>query len=77
MSFFSNLFIASAEAQLVDKATDEMLIGPDWSLNMEIADAVALSEDGPAVSKEVVKALRKRLSHKDCLLYTSPSPRDS
>ncbi|PAN20618.1 hypothetical protein PAHAL_3G336900 [Panicum hallii] len=46
----------------VDKATNELLLGPDWTLNIDICDAVN-SDHGQA--KEVIKALKKRLQHKN------------
>ncbi|KAL6630992.1 hypothetical protein ACP70R_028332 [Stipagrostis hirtigluma subsp. patula] len=46
----------------VDKATNELLLGPDWTLNIDICDAVN-SDHGQA--KEVVKALKKRIQHKN------------
>ncbi|KAJ1262365.1 hypothetical protein BS78_09G101900 [Paspalum vaginatum] len=46
----------------VDKATNELLLGPDWTLNIDICDAVN-SDHGQA--KEVIKALKKRIQHKN------------
>ncbi|KAG8067698.1 hypothetical protein GUJ93_ZPchr0005g14526 [Zizania palustris] len=53
---------AASAAVRVDKATSELLLGPDWTLNMDICDAVN-SDHGQA--KEVIKALKKRLQHKN------------
>ncbi|EFJ08768.1 hypothetical protein SELMODRAFT_44205, partial [Selaginella moellendorffii] len=49
-------------ASLVDKATSDLLIGPDWGRNLEICDAL---NNDPGQAKEVVKAARKRLAHKN------------
>eukprot|EP00267_Zea_mays_P022909 XP_008648085.2 uncharacterized protein LOC100382593 isoform X1 [Zea mays] len=46
----------------VDKATNELLLGPDWTLNIDICDAVN-SDHGQG--KEVIKALKKRIQHKN------------
>lgn len=46
----------------MDKATNELLLGPDWTLNIDICDAVN-SDHGQA--KEVIKALKKRIQHKN------------
>nr|CAB3461807.1 unnamed protein product [Digitaria exilis] len=46
----------------VDKATNELLLGPDWTLNIDICDAVNF-DHGQA--KEVIKALKKRIQHKN------------
>ncbi|GAB4856276.1 hypothetical protein Ancab_014204 [Ancistrocladus abbreviatus] len=53
---------SSPAAVKVDKATSELLIGPDWTINMEICDAV---NSDHWLAKDVVKTLKKRLQHKN------------
>ncbi|KAG6469903.1 TOM1-like protein 6 isoform X1 [Zingiber officinale] len=54
---------SSASATVrVEKATSDLLMGPDWTLNMDICDSVN-SDHWQA--KDVVKALKKRLQHKN------------
>ncbi|XBI35675.1 hypothetical protein VPH35_121335 [Triticum aestivum] len=51
-----------AAAVRVEKATSDLLLGPDWSLNIDICDG-ANSDHGQA--KEVIKTVKKRLQHKN------------
>ncbi|XP_073113417.1 TOM1-like protein 6 isoform X2 [Elaeis guineensis] len=52
---------SSSASVRVEKATSDLLIGPDWTLNMEICDSIN-SDQWQA--KDVVKAVKKRLQHK-------------
>ncbi|KAL8517121.1 hypothetical protein ACS0TY_015368 [Phlomoides rotata] len=51
----------SSAAVRVDKATSEFLIGPDWTLNIDICDIVNSNQ---MLAKDVVKAVKRRLQHK-------------
>ncbi|KAK1398124.1 vacuolar protein sorting-associated protein 27 [Heracleum sosnowskyi] len=46
----------------VEKATSEFLNGPDWTINIDICDAINLNN---WLAKDIVKALKKRLQHKN------------
>ncbi|VAH65496.1 unnamed protein product [Triticum turgidum subsp. durum] len=53
---------ARQAASRVDKATSHLLMGPDWAVNLEICDIINADV---WQTKDVVKAVKKRLQHKD------------
>ncbi|KAJ0986049.1 hypothetical protein J5N97_004405 [Dioscorea zingiberensis] len=48
-------------ASLADRATSDLLIGPDWAMNVEICDI--LNHD-PGQGKETARVLRRRIGNK-------------
>ncbi|XP_074564816.1 TOM1-like protein 6 [Curcuma longa] len=46
----------------VEKATSHLLVGPDWTMNMDICDTV---NNDQWQAKEVLKAIKKRLQNKN------------
>ncbi|KAF5471463.1 hypothetical protein F2P56_008251 [Juglans regia] len=53
---------SSSATVAVDKATSDLLIGPDWTMNIDICDSV---NSHHWQAKDVVKAVKKRLQHKN------------
>eukprot|EP00742_Colponemidia_sp_Colp-10_P003173 GILJ01003381.1.p1 GENE.GILJ01003381.1~~GILJ01003381.1.p1 ORF type:complete len:532 (-),score=62.51 GILJ01003381.1:178-1773(-) len=49
-------------SQSVEKASSELLIGPDWQLNLDVCDIIKARPEG---CKEGVKAIKKRLKNKN------------
>ncbi|KAK8960984.1 hypothetical protein KSP40_PGU020506 [Platanthera guangdongensis] len=53
--------MSSSAIVRVEKATSDLLLGPDWTMNLEICDSINLD---PGLAKDVVRAVKKRLQHK-------------
>ncbi|PKA64849.1 hypothetical protein AXF42_Ash011451 [Apostasia shenzhenica] len=53
---------ASSAAARVEKATSRLLLGPDWTMNMDICDSI---NSDPWQTKDYVKAVKKRMRNKN------------
>ncbi|KAM5560602.1 TOM1-like protein 6 [Rosa sericea] len=53
---------SSSASVAVDKATSDLLINPDWTMNIDICDSVNSHQ---WQAKDVVKAVKRRLQHKN------------
>ena len=50
-------------ADLVEKATSEILLAVDWAMNMEVVDALNRASH-QEIKREIVRQIRKRLQHR-------------
>lgn len=49
-------------AALVERATSDMLVSPDWAMNIEICDVL---NNDPGQAKDVIKSIKKRIGNKN------------
>ncbi|KAI4324549.1 hypothetical protein MLD38_030029 [Melastoma candidum] len=57
------MMMSSSSATVrVEKATSDLLINPDWALNMDICD---YANSYPGQARDILQAVKKRLQHKN------------
>jgi ribosomal protein S20 len=47
---------------IVERATSELLAGPDWAINVDLCDVI---NNDPSQAKDVIKTIKRRLTNRN------------
>ena len=70
------LLLADKTLPKSDQKKIEKFIGQLWDLGLDVGHSVRTTKESVNQARKDIKTMTNMLEYRNCLLYTSPSPRD-